>query len=157
MFSFIKDTQQSKPVFKDLTSDLSVSTAYQANAQVVALLARFQEKGRLIDFLMENIQAYNDTQVGAATRVVHQGCKAVLQEYFSIQPVRQEDEGVKITIPVGYVADEYRLIGKIVGQAPFSGTLVHRGWKTDLVKLPRPVQLQEGRLPIIAPAEVELS
>jgi hypothetical protein len=46
------------------------------------------------------------------------------------------------------------LVGKLTGEAPFTGTLVHKGWKTDFVKLPR-IAAKE-RLPAIAPAEVEL-
>ena len=38
-------------------------------------------EGRLIDFLMDDLTAYGDAQVGAAARVVHEGCKAVLQEH----------------------------------------------------------------------------
>jgi hypothetical protein len=104
---------------------------------------------------MDDITTYEDAQVGAAARVVHEGCKAALQEHFRIRPVREESEGSSVTIDVGYPADEYRLIGKITGAAPFSGTLVHRGWKTESVKLPRIVRVDE-RLPTIAPAEVEL-
>jgi hypothetical protein len=115
-----------------------------------------QEKGRLVDFLMDNINPYNDAQVGAAARVVHAGCKRVLQEHFSIHPLRTEDEGSTVQVPAGYAADEYRLVGKIAGQAPFSGVLVHRGWKTDMVKLPQWVPSAPGELPAIAPAEVEL-
>ena len=53
-------------------------------------------------------------------------------------------------------ADEFRLIGKISGQPPFSGVLVHHGWKTDFVKLPTILHGSAGHLPAIAPAEVEL-
>jgi hypothetical protein len=127
----------------------------QAEAEIVSFLATLQEQGRLIDFLMDDITTYDDAQVGAAARVVHQGCKAALQEHFRIRPVREESEGSSVTIAVGYPADEYRLIGKISGAAPFSGTLVHRGWKTESVKLPRIVRVDD-RLPTIAPAEVEL-
>jgi hypothetical protein len=130
----------------------SVST----EAEVVGFLATFQEKGRLVDFLQDDISAYSDAQVGAAARVVHQGCKAVLDEYFRIVPVRDESEGAKVTVPAGYVADEYRLVGKISGQAPFSGTLMHRGWRAESVKLPRVLRTENDRLPTIAPAEVEL-
>ena len=130
--------------------------ANQAEAEVVSFLATLQQKGRLVDFLMDDITTYNDAQVGAAARVVHEGCKAVLREHFRILPVREENEGSKVTVPVGYWADEYRLVGKISGQAPFSGTLMHRGWKTDAVKLPRVLRTGDDRFPTIAPAEVEL-
>ena len=128
----------------------------QAEAEIVGFLATLQERGRLVDFLMEDISTYNDTQIGAAARVVHQGCKAALQEHFKISPLREESEGSSVTVAAGYAADEYRFIGKISGAGPFSGTLVHRGWKTESVKLPRIALVNPGRLPTIAPAEVEL-
>jgi hypothetical protein len=130
--------------------------ANQADAEVVSFLATLQEKGRFVDFLMDDIALYSDAQVGAAARVVHEGCKTVLREHFVILPVREENESSRVTVPAGYQADEYRLVGKISGQAPFTGTLVHRGWKTESVKLPRVLRAGDNRLPTIAPAEVEL-
>jgi hypothetical protein len=128
----------------------------RAEAEIVSLLAIFQERGRLIDFLMDDITTYDDAQVGAAARVVHQGCKTALVEHFRIGPIREESEGSSVTISAGYAADEYRLIGKISGPGPFSGTLLHHGWKIDSVNLPRLVRGDAERLPTIAPAEVEL-
>ncbi len=128
----------------------------QAEAEVATFLAMLQDKGRLVDFLMDDINSYDDSQVGAAARVVHAGCKAVLQEHLRIVPVRQESEGSTIQVPRGYQADEYRLVGRIVGEAPFSGVLVHRGWKTLSVRLPRILGEPGGVLPTLAPAEVEL-
>ena len=130
--------------------------APRADAEIVSFLAILQEKGRLVDFLMDDINAYNDAQVGAAARVVHAGCKGVLQEHFNIHPLRTEDEGSTVQVPAGYTADEYRLVGRIAGQAPFSGVLVHPGWKTDMVKLPQLLPSTHGQLPAIAPAEVRL-
>ena len=130
--------------------------ANRADAEIVHFLAMLQEKGRLVDFLMDDINAYSDAQVGAAARVVHAGCKAVLQEHFTITPVRAEPEGSTVQVPAGYSADEYRLVGKIAGSAPFSGVLVHRGWKTDMVKLPQLLRDAADPLPAIAPAEVEV-
>ena len=128
----------------------------RGEAEIVSFLAIFQERGRLIDFLMDDITTYDDAQVGAAARVVHQGCKAALQEHVRIGPIREESEGSSVTISAGYAADEYRLIGKISGPGPFSGTLLHHGWKIDSVNLPRLVRADPERLPTIAPAEVEL-
>jgi hypothetical protein len=124
--------------------------------EIVHFLAMLQEKGRLVDFLMDDINAYSDAQVGAAARVVHAGCKGVLLEHFSINPVRTEQEGSTVQVPAGYSADEYRLVGKIAGSAPFSGVLVHRGWKTDRVKLPQLLRDAADPLPAIAPAEVDV-
>jgi len=130
--------------------------ASQADAEIVSFLAMLQARGRLVDFLMDDINAYDDAQVGAAARVVHAGCKAVLQEHFRISPVREESEGTTVQVAAGYLADEYRLLGRISGPAPFSGLLVHHGWKTDAVRLPRILRNSTDRLPAIAPAEVEL-
>lgn len=131
-------------------------SANQAEAEIVSFLATLQEKGRFVDFLMDDVSAYGDAEVGAAARVVHEGCRTVLREHFAIAPIRPESEGAKVTVPENYRADEYRLIGKISGQAPFTGQLVHRGWKTEKVKLPRVLRSDEAQLPTIAPAEVEL-
>ena len=128
--------------------------ANHAEAEVVAFFALLQEKGRLVDFLMEDITSYDDTHVGAAARVIHQGCRQVLQEHFKITAISESDEGSQVTVPVGYAKEEYRLVGKLSGEPPFTGTLVHKGWKTAFVRLPRIVETQS--LPAIAPAEVEL-
>jgi hypothetical protein len=129
---------------------------YQADAEIVSFLAMLQARGRLVDFLMDEINTYDDAQVGAAARVVHAGCKAALLEHFRISPVRAESEGSTVQVAAGYLPDEYRLVGKISGPAPFSGVLVHHGWKTDAVNLPRVLRSSTNRLPAIAPAEVEL-
>ncbi len=127
----------------------------QAQAEVVTLLGIFQEKGRFIDFLMEDITPYSDADVGGVARAVHQGCKAALSEHFHIEPISTEGEGATITVPAGYSADEFRLVGNLSGEAPFTGKIVHKGWKTTSVKLPR--VLKTDRLPAIAPAQVEVN
>lgn len=129
-------------------------SANQAEAEIVAFFALLQEKGRLVDFLMDDITSYEDAEVGAAARVIHQGCRQVLQEYFKISAISDAQEGAQITVPAGYAVDQYRIVGKLTGGPPFTGTLLHKGWKTESVKLPRIVRAE--RLPSIAPAEVEL-
>jgi hypothetical protein len=129
-------------------------TAQQAEAEIVTFFGLLQEKGRLVDFLMEDVTPYEDAEVGAAARVIHQGCRQVLQEYFNISPISDAAEGTEVTVPAGYSADQFRLVGKLTGEPPFTGTLLHKGWKTEFVKLPRVVNTD--RLPSIAPAEVEL-
>ena len=130
--------------------------ANQADSEVVNFVAILQERGRFVDFLMDDIKSYSDAQVGAAGRVLHEGCKAVLLEHFGIRPMREEGEGSKVTVPTGYAPDDYRLVGKIAGEAPFTGTLIHHGWRVEWVKLPRLLRASADRLPAIAPAEVEL-
>jgi Domain of unknown function (DUF2760) len=129
-------------------------TINRAEAEMAAFLGLLQEKGRLVDFLMDDVTPYEDAEVGAAARVVHQGCQQVLQEYFKISAISETREGAEVTVPAGYSPDQYRLVGKLTGEPPFTGTLLHKGWKTESVKLPR-IAVTE-RLPAIAPAEVEL-
>lgn len=133
-----------------------VPAASTAEAEIVAFLGLLQEKGRLVDFLMDDITPYQDAQVGAAARVVHQGCRNVLSEHFKIAPVCPAEEGSQVTVPLGAEAARFRLVGRIAGEPPFTGALVHKGWKTDFVKLPRLAQAPPEGLLVIVPAEVEL-
>ena len=118
------------------------------------LLALLQRDARLIDFVGEELDAYDDAQIGAAARVVHEGCAKVLREHFSIVPVRTEAEGSRITLAAGFDAAQLRLTGNVVGQAPFTGSLNHRGWRVTEVRLPRLAERHDAR--VLAPAEVEL-
>lgn len=138
------------------TADLTATPGPGAEAEVITLMGIFQEKGRLIDFLMDDITGYSDAQVGAAGRVVHEGCKAALQEHFRIVPISAEREGAQVTVPAEAAGIDYRMVGKVQGQPPFSGTLVHKGWKAESVHLPRMLENTADRLPPIAPAQVEL-
>lgn len=118
------------------------------------LLGLLQRDARLIDFVQEDIAAYGDADIGAAARLVHEGCRKVLKEHMTLAPVRAESEGARITLPAGFDAAQVRLTGNVVGQAPFTGTLSHRGWKVTELRLP---QLAEGHdASIVAQAEVEL-
>ena len=123
--------------------------------EAVGLLAAFQEHGRLVDFLMDDITAYPDAQVGVAARIVHQGCRAVLDHSFAVTPASESAEGATISVPVSYRGDEYKLSGSLSGEPPFTGTVVHPGWKTATVKLPH-IVVPDGQLPNIAPTEVEV-
>ena len=124
---------------------------HEAALQLLGLL---QRDARFIDFIEEDVKAYSDADIGAAARVVHEGCRKVLREHFSIQPLRAENEGSRITLPEGFDAAAVRVTGNVVGKAPFSGTLSHRGWRATDTRLP---QLAAGHdAAILAQAEVEL-
>lgn len=124
------------------------------NASALQLLGLLQREARFIDFMQEDIQGYSDADIGAAARVVHDGCRKVLREHFTLAPVRTESEGSRITLPAGFDAASVRLTGHVVGQAPFTGTLNHRGWRATDTRLP---QLAASHDPaILAQAEIEL-
>jgi hypothetical protein len=118
------------------------------------LLALLQRDARLIDFVGEDLGRYADAQIGAAARLVHEGCAKVLREHFSIVPVRDEAEGSRVTIQAGFDAAAVRLTGNVVGQPPFTGSLSHRGWRVTEVRLPKLAERHDTR--VLAPAEVEL-
>ncbi|MBL1264920.1 DUF2760 domain-containing protein [Candidatus Methylomicrobium oryzae] len=118
------------------------------------LLGLLQQQARFIDFIREDLSAFNDADIGVAARVVHEGCNKVINEHFSLAPVRSEQEGGKVTLPKGFDAAGVRLTGKVTGEAPFTGTLVHKGWQVTQIRLPKLTQGYNAA--IIAPAEVEL-
>lgn len=118
------------------------------------LLGLLQTEARFLDFVAENVAGYSDTDIGAAARVVHEGCRKVLHAHFELEPVRSEAEGSRLSLPAGFDAASVRLTGNIVGQPPFNGTLVHRGWRARKVNLPRLAEGHDAK--ILAPAEVEL-
>jgi hypothetical protein len=118
------------------------------------LLALLQREARLIDFTRESLAGYDDAQIGAAARLVHEGCAKVLREHFDIVPVRSETEGSRVTLPAGFDAAAVKLTGNVTGRAPFTGSLAHRGWRAAEVKLPRLAEGHDAR--VLAPAEVEL-
>ncbi len=118
------------------------------------LLSLLQQEARFIDFLQEDLAGFTDADIGAVARVVHEGGQKVLADYFALETVRKEEEESRITLPEGFNATEVRLTGNVIGQPPFTGTLVHRGWRAREVRLPK---LAEGHdASVIAPAEVEL-
>ena len=118
------------------------------------LLGLLQQEGRLVDFLEEDVAQYSDAEIGAAVRVVHEGCRKALHEHLTLQPIRQEAEGSRVTLEPGFDAAAMRPTGNLVGEPPFTGTLAHRGWRAVEVRLPR--LAQDHDVKVIAPAEVEL-
>lgn len=118
------------------------------------LLSLLQRDARLIDFAMEDLSGYSDQEIGAAARVVHEGCRKVLKEHFTIVPVRSESEGSRVTLNEGFDAASVQLTGNVVGSAPFNGSLTHRGWRASEVRLPKLAPSHDAS--VLAPAEVEL-
>lgn len=142
------------------TEPLRAPGAREADVEagVVQFLGRLQEKGRLVDFAMDDIASYGDAAIAAAARVVHQGCREVLQDHFEIQPVHPGEEQERVSLSEDYDARAYRLIGKVPDAPPYEGTVLHRGWKTVKIALPRRTGDADdpGAREVIAPAEVEI-
>jgi chromosome segregation ATPase len=119
----------------------------------LALLAWLQREGRLIDFLQEDIDDYDDEQVGAAVRAIHKGCKKVLDEGLELEAILPGEEESAIEVPAGFDPVAISLTGKVSGDPPFKGTLMHHGWRTGTIKVPVPEAVDTH---VLAAAEVEL-
>lgn len=118
------------------------------------LLAILQREGRFVDFVQEDVSSSSDAEIGAAARVVHDGCRRGLAQLVELAAVRSEAEGAAIELPAGFDAARVRITGNIRGEPPFRGTLAHHGWQVKTIRLPK---TNAGHDPkIVAPAEVEL-
>src|SRR3954469_7653276 len=53
----------------------------------VRLLALLQREGRLLDFLLEDIAAATDEQIGAGVRDIHKKSKKVIEEHLTLEPI----------------------------------------------------------------------
>ena len=128
-----------------------------AGGDALILLSLLQDRGRFLDFVAEDISAYSDAQVAAASRVVHQGCKAVINECLALAPAHPGAEGDRITVDPAADPNRYRLQGKLAQQPPYSGVVVHRGWKTTRLALPRHTRpIDPVGENIVAPVDVEV-
>ncbi len=114
----------------------------------VQILSILQRDARLVDFLMEDISAYSDDQVGAAVRDVQENARKSMQRYLKLAPVIDGVEGTYTKAE----GDGIKLIGNVPanGKAP-GGTLRHKGWRAENIELPT---LPPGK--VIAPAEIEV-
>ena len=129
----------------------------QAEAEVISFLALLQEKGRLVDFLMDDIAAYGDAQVGAAARVVHAGMQGRLAGALQNSPGPGRERGInresrrRDTRPTNTVSSA-RSVGKRLSRERWSIAAGRpRPWSCHAF-----YGSSADRLPAIAPAEVEL-
>jgi len=138
-------TVESEPVLTE--SEVDHSPAYQ-------VLSILQREGRLLDFLGEDVSGFSDAEIGAAARVVHEGCARALKQHVELVAIRNENEGDAVELPKGFDAVRVRVTGKVMGDPPFHGKLAHHGWEVRELRLPT---LAAGHDPsVVAPAEVEL-
>ena len=124
------------------------------HASGLFVLSMFQQEGRLIDFLQQDVAAFSDEEVGAAARVVHGGCRKALARLVTPARIMKEDEGATVSVPSGFDSNRIRLTGNVTGQPPFKGVLKHHGWSATELKFPTLAENMDYR--VLAPAEVEL-
>ena len=145
-FSILKNKEKAQKIRRILSG---------APSEGIQILSILQREGRLVDFLEEDVSRYSDSQIGAAARTVHSGCRKALEEILTIEAIQKESEGNIITIEKDFDPASIRLTGHVFGDPPFTGILKHHGWRIMDITFP---DIAKGQgADIIAPAEVEIT
>jgi len=131
----------------------AVSTQPNATSGALQLLAMLQREGRFLDFVQQDVTAFPDADIGAAARLVHEGCRRALHAHARVVSVRSEAEGARLTLE--HASEDVKLVGNVAGPAPYRGVLRHRGWRVEELTLPTVVGSYDQH--VVAPAELELS
>jgi len=137
----------------ETASEPEVEVGARSNEAALQLLTLLQREGRFVDFVQQDLASFGDADIGAAARVVHEGCRRAMRSHARVVSVRTEAEGSPVTIE--RASEEVKLVGNVAGSAPFRGVLRHKGWRVEELTLPTVVGTHDPRL--VAPAELELS
>lgn len=120
----------------------------------IQLFSTLQREGRLMDFFAEDIEEYEDEDIGAAVRNIHENCRKIIDKYLIPKSILDDEEDSEITVEPGFDPNAIKLTGNVTGNPPFKGIVRHKGWKAE--KLDMPTLSGERDPRIIAPAEVEI-
>jgi hypothetical protein len=152
-------------IFDNTTSPKSIETRQPepvpvpkpspTRSEALTLLEALQREARLLDLCQESLENYTDAQVGAAARNVLRDTSQLLRRYFALEPLSKEPEGTTTVVPPGFDPAQFRLSGSATGNPPFSGRIVHTGWRATRCELPRWSGQPEASF-ILAPVEVEV-
>ncbi|MGD0498569.1 MAG: DUF2760 domain-containing protein [Bryobacteraceae bacterium] len=138
------------PVAASSQAAAPVASAADGALQILGIL---QRDSRLVDFLMEDISSYSDSQTGAAVRELHGQCRDSLARHVTLAPVIDGVEGTYAQAPAGE-PDLVKFVGNVPAKRPAGGVLRHKGWRAAKVDLPA---LPAGRdAGVVAPAEIEI-
>lgn len=117
------------------------------------MLAILQRDSRLVDFLMEDISGFQDDQIGAAVRELHDQCRDSMGRYVKLEPVIDGVEGTFVKAP-SPDPNVVKFVGNVPAKPPAGGTLRHKGWRAAKIDLPALAAKQDAS--VIAPAEIEI-
>lgn len=124
-----------------------------AQNPAITLLATLQRDARLIDLIYENLDQYQDAQVGAAARPCLKQCRQSLDRILKIEKLVAATENDVINVPSDASVARYRWIGESPASETGTAKLVHPGWQAASVQLPQ-WSGQAADAEIIAPAQV---
>ncbi|MCJ8501202.1 DUF2760 domain-containing protein [Desulfatitalea alkaliphila] len=152
-----KSRKKSKPAptrEPDEAAEAAAQRAADAKRLYLHLVSVLQKEGRLLDFFSEDLTPYNDGQIGAAVRSIHEGCKKALDDVIAPQAILAQQEEEEIEVAADFDPNALKLVGNVTGRPPFKGIVRHRGWRARKLDLP---SFSGSVAPeIIAPAEVEV-
>ncbi len=149
----VPGTKKQTPASKPSAAELEEQKHHQQRL-FLHLLSVLQREGRLVDFFSENLDLYEDEQIGAAVRGIHTDCKKIMDKSLMLKPVIDQSEGEQIEVEAGFDPGAIKLTGNVTGNPPFNGILRHRGWRIEKLELPSLSGVQDPG--VIAPAEVEI-
>jgi hypothetical protein len=147
--SSLKPVKTGKPDKRAPERDLD-----EEKRRFLHFLSVLQREGRLLDFFNEDLSLYEDEQIGAAVRGIHESCKKTMKKYIDPVPVTDIEEGAEIVIDEGFDPETFKLVGNVTGNPPFKGIVRHRGWKASRQNMPELSKIKDSS--IMAPAEVEI-
>src|SRR5262249_13830287 len=81
------------------------------SAEPLRLLTLLQREGRLLDFLLEDVSAATDDQLGAGVRDIHRDAQAAIKKHLVLEPVLSQAEGETVEVPPGFDPSAIRLTG----------------------------------------------
>lgn len=126
--------------------------ASPAQNPAVTLLATLQRDARLIDLIHEDLDQYQDAQVGAAARPCLKQCRQSLDRMLKIEKLFDAVENDSVPVDANASPAQVRWVGEAASQSS-EAKLVHAGWKATATDLPQWSGKTEDAK-IIAPAQV---
>lgn len=152
VFAFMQMRKGVRPAIEAAPPTPTLST--KPSGAPLRLFTLLQSEARFFDFLMEDLSGASDQQIGAAVREIHKKAQAALKQHLVLEPVMAESEGSTVTVPTGFDPSAVRVLGNVTGSPPFTGQLLHAGWRVKEIKLAAPAAgVNEF---VIQPAEVQL-
>lgn len=123
-----------------------------SQSPAITLLAALQRDARLLDLVFENLDAYQDAQIGAAARPCLKQCRESLERLVPMQRVIEGEENTVVDIPADAAATRVRWVDDAAGGT--RGRLVHAGWCAKSVELPV-WSGPKADANVVAPAQVQ--
>ena len=148
-----EEIKELKAELERVSGELAAKEEKKFTEGALYTLVLLQREGRFVDFIKENIEAFEDSQIGAAVRQIHAGCRKVIDDNFNVKALFDKPEGEKVSLGDDFDPGEVKMSGNVPEKAPYNGELKHKGWKSDKVKLPK--RTDKVNVKVVCPAEIE--